>query len=241
MRHWNEIMIVDHSLQRAAEQRHVPSTPPKLKRVALVRQNRSWREKVAGGWGETGSGCRGPLGKGSLADAIQSCICLVNPALGSFTKQFGLTPVSPHALKISSKTQDDRWLSRWHSPFWVRAKQTQQHDAGGHCCWTRRNEIGNTDNPTLLLYETVCSAILIRLQPEIYILQTKFPLAVLLQMTFLIMFSLKIYIAMLNHCCISVWRWLQLGTEWSNSRMLFVELLGPLKGERSYTVKILLY
>lgn len=84
------------------------STPPKLKRVAQVRENRSLREKVAGGWGETGSGCRGLLRKGSLADAIQSCVCLVNLALGSFTKQLGLTLVSLHALKISSETQDDR-------------------------------------------------------------------------------------------------------------------------------------
>lgn len=182
------------------------STPPKLERVAQVRQYRSLREKVAGGRGEPGSGCRGLLWKGNLADAIQSCFCLVNHALGSFTKQSGLTLVSPHALKISSEAQDDgghRWLSRWHSPFWVRAEQTQQHNAEGRCCWTRRNEIRNNDNPTPLLYETVCSAILARLlQTEIYILQTKVPLAVLLQMTFLIKFSLKIYIAMLNHCCI---------------------------------------
>lgn len=214
------------------------STPPELKRVAQVRQNRSLREKVTGAWEETGSGCRGLLQKGSLADAIQSCFCLVNLALGSFHKELGLTLVSPHALKISSETQDEgghRWLSRWHSSFWVRAEQTQQHDAGGHCCWTRHNEIRNTDNPTLLLYKTIRSAILVRLQTEIYILQTKVPLAVLLQIIFLIMFSLKIYIAMLNHSCISVWRWLQLCTEWGNSRMLFVELLGPLKCERSYT------
>lgn len=209
---------------------------PKLERVAQVRQKRSLRKKVAGGWEEPGSGCRGLLRKGNLADTIQSCFCLVNLALGSFTKQLGLTLVSPSALKISSEAQDDgghRWLSRWRPPFWVRAEQTQQHDAGGHCCWTRRNEIRNADNPTLLPYEAVCSALPVTLQPDIYILQTEVPLAVLLQMTFLIMFSLKIYIAMLNRCCISIWRWLQLCPEGRNSHMLFVELLGPLKGKRN--------
>lgn len=203
--------------------------------VAQVRQNTSMRGKVTGWWEENGSGCRGHLGQGSLLHATWPCFGL---ALHSFTKQLGLILVSPHALKNSSETQDDgghQWLSRWHSPFWVRAEQTQQHDAGGQCCWTRCNEIRNTDSPTLLLYKAVCSVILIRLQLEIYILQTKVTLAVLLQMTLFIMFSLKIYTAILNHHCISVWRWLQLCTELSKSHLLFAECWGPVKGERSYT------
>lgn len=102
-------------------------TLPKLMQAALVRQKRSLREKVTGWSAETGSGCRGLFELGSFADATQSWYCPVSLALGWFTKQLEWILVSLHALKISSETQDDRgywWLSRWHSPFWVRADTT---------------------------------------------------------------------------------------------------------------------